>query len=249
MWVLHNVVLSLLLKLFSQYQLCQLRIEHQHYGLLLYPSSKLKSSLMIGTEQVSKTLVFSPPMMSVIAWEEFCIFVHHKRFQSYNVHISCYFSHHIYTYLIKAHLCNSLSHFKLTSCKNNGGNGMWITGDRNRHLMPYLDSSFLYSTGFYITAHDPKWKQEGQSDGSRMFYQKQLKILKWPWLTNVGGLYRDCTNICLFCRAAINTLHSKQQKKYMAIQHTSMQSQSRFHTHPPNKAATHGLSSCKMRSH
>ena len=168
---------------------------------------------MIGTEQVPKMLVFSPPMMSVIAWEEFCIFVHHKRFQSYNVHISCYFSHRIYTYLMKAHMCNSPSHFKLTSCKNNGGNSMWIIRDRKRLLMPNLDSSFLYSRGFDITAHDPKWKQEGQSDGSWMFYQKQLKIFKWPHLTKVGGQYRDCTNICLFCCAAINTLHSKQNKK------------------------------------
>lgn len=157
-------------------------------------------------------LVFSPPMMSVIAWEEFCMFVHHKRFQSYNVHISCY-SHRIYTYLMKAHMCNSLSQFKLISCKNNGGNGMRIIWDRNRYLMPYLDSSFLYSRGFDITAHDPKWKKEGQSDASRMFYQKQLKIFKWQQLTNVGGQYRDCTNICLICCAAINTLHSKQQKK------------------------------------
>jgi len=112
------------LKLISKYQLCLLRNEPQHYGLLLSPSAELKSSLMTGTEQVPKMLVFSPPMISVIAWEEFCMFVHHKRFQSYKVHISCCFSHCIYTYLMKAHMCNSLSHFKLTSCKNNGGNGM-----------------------------------------------------------------------------------------------------------------------------
>jgi len=79
---------------------------------------------------------------------------------------------------MKAHMCNSLSQFKLISCKNNGGNGMRIIWDRNRYLMPYLDSSFLYSRGFDITAHDPKWKKEGQSDASRMFYQKQLKIFK-----------------------------------------------------------------------
>jgi hypothetical protein len=44
--------------------------------------------------------------------------------------------------------------------------------------MPYLDSSFLYSRGFDITVHDPKSKKEGQSDASRMFYQKQLQIFK-----------------------------------------------------------------------
>jgi hypothetical protein len=43
---------------------------------------------------------------------------------------------------------------------------MGIIRDRNRHLMPYLESSFLHSRGFDITAHDTKWKQEGQSDGS-----------------------------------------------------------------------------------
>jgi hypothetical protein len=80
-----------------------------------------------------------------------------------------------------------------------------------------------------------------------MFYQKQLKIFKWPQMTNVGRQYWDCTNICLFCCAAMNTLHSKQQKKYKAIQHTSMQSQSWFHMHPPNDAVTHGLSSCSKR--
>lgn len=134
-------------------------------------------------------------------------------FQYYKVHISCHFSHRIYTYLMKAHMCNSLSHFKPTSCKNNGGNGMWIIRDKNGHLMPYLDTSFLYSRGFDITAHDPKWKQEGKSDGLWMFYQKQLKIFKWPQLQNVGRQYWDCKNIGLFCCAAINTLHSKQQKK------------------------------------
>ena len=67
---------------------------------------------------------------------------------------------------MKSHMCNTLSHFKLKYRKNNGGNGMLIIRDRNRHLMPYLDSSFLYSRGFDITAHDPKRKQEGQPDGS-----------------------------------------------------------------------------------
>ena len=60
----------------------------------------------------------------------------------------------------------------------------------------------------------------------------------------VLGLHQHMS--VLLCCNQYFTLQTKQ-KKYIAIQHTSMQSQSWFHTHPPNEAVTHGLSSCSKR--